>query len=59
MTKVVVTLFPSYCCVILALCHVVNVLFVNVQDAFWALSILLSDKKHAMHGMFPIVCGAL
>ena len=32
----------------------------NVQDAFWALSVLLSDKKHAMHGIcFNDVCLAL
>lgn len=27
-------------------------MFMSEEDAFWALSILMTDKKHAMHGFF-------
>ncbi|XP_023236191.1 USP6 N-terminal-like protein [Centruroides sculpturatus] len=27
-------------------------MYMNEEDAFWALSILMSDEKHAMHGFF-------
>lgn len=27
-------------------------MYMNEEEAFWALSILLSDKKYAMHGLF-------
>lgn len=27
-------------------------MFMNEEDAFWALSVLMSDNKHAMHGFF-------
>lgn len=27
-------------------------MYLNEEDAFWALSILMSDQKHAMHGFF-------
>lgn len=27
-------------------------MYMNEEDAFWALSAMLSDRKHAMHGFF-------
>uniref|UniRef100_A0A1Q3FVS4 Putative gtpase-activating proteinral function prediction only n=1 Tax=Culex tarsalis TaxID=7177 RepID=A0A1Q3FVS4_CULTA len=30
----------------------VLLMYMNEEEAFWALSILLSDKKYAMHGLF-------
>ncbi|XP_014675899.1 PREDICTED: USP6 N-terminal-like protein [Priapulus caudatus] len=27
-------------------------MYLNEEDAFWALSVLLTDKRHAMHGFF-------
>ncbi|GFS69020.1 USP6 N-terminal-like protein [Nephila pilipes] len=27
-------------------------MFMNDEDAFWALSVLMTDRKHAMHGFF-------
>ena len=30
----------------------VLLLFMDEEEAFWALSVLLTDKKFAMHGLF-------